>query len=91
MKEQRSLSWSEYAELYNFASDKYEYIEPDVEESDKRMCAIHEFIGVYIDGGTFGVFNARNQFLADFEVLDDAIAYKEENEPENEIWSIEVV
>lgn len=55
------------------------------------MCAIHEFIGVYIDGGTFGVFNARNQFLADFDVLDDAIAYKEENEPKNEIWSIEVV
>jgi len=91
MSEQRSLSMYEYAVLYDFASDKYEYIEPDVEESDKRMCAIHEFIGVYIDGGKFAVFNARNQFLADFEVLDDAIDYKEENEPKNEIWSIEII
>ena len=91
MSEQRSLSWSEYAELYNFASDKYEYIESEKEESDKRMQAIHDFIGTYINGGKFGVFNARNQFLADFEVLDNAIAYKEENEPKNEIWSIEII
>lgn len=91
MSEQRSLSMYEYEVLYDFASDKYEYIESGKEESDKRMQAIHDFIGTYINGGTFAVFNARNQFLADFDVLDDAIAYKDENEPKNEIWSIEII
>lgn len=39
----------------------------------------------------FAVFNERGQFLADFDVLDEAIYYKEENEPKNELWSIECV
>jgi hypothetical protein len=42
-----------------------------------------------INGGKFVVYNSRNQFLADFDVLDDAICYKEENEPKNELFSIE--
>lgn len=35
------------------------------------------------------VLNGRNQFLADFDTLDEAIYYKEENEPKNELFSIE--
>jgi hypothetical protein len=42
-----------------------------------------------MDGGRFVVYNSRNQFLADFDVLDDAIYYKEENESKNELFSIE--
>ena len=87
--EQRELSWYEYADLYYFAESKYEYIEPDIEESELRTQAIHEFIGTYINGGKFFVYNGRNQFLADFDTLDDAISYKEENEPKNELFSIE--
>lgn len=86
MSEQRSLSWGELAELQNFAENKYSYMDEETREQ-----AIFEFVSGYIDGGKFTVFNSRNQFLADFDVLDDAIAYKDENEPKNEIWSIEVV
>lgn len=86
MNKQRSLSWGELAELQNFADNKYSYMDEETREQ-----AIFEFVSGYIDGGKFTVFNSRNQFLADFDVLDDAIAYKDENEPKNEIWSIEVV
>lgn len=89
MSEQRILSWSEYAELYNFASDKYEYIESEKEESDKRMQAIHDFIGTYINGGKFVVYNDRDQPIADFDLLDNAIDYLEENEPKNGLYRIE--
>lgn len=41
------------------------------------------------DNLKFIVYNSRNQFLADFDTLDDAIYYKEENEPKNELFSIE--
>ena len=85
----RDLTDTEFKDVYRFASAKFDYIEPDKEESDKRMCAIYDFIGSYIDGGRFVVYNSRNQFLADFDVLDDAIYYKEENEPKNELFSVE--
>lgn len=87
--EQRELSWGEYADLYYFAESKYEYIEPDIEDSEMKMQAIHDFIGTYINGGKFVVYNGRNQSLADFDTLDEAICYKEENEPKNELFSIE--
>lgn len=86
MSEQRSLSWGELSELQSFAEDKYSYM-----NEETRKLAVFEFVSGYIDGGKFAVYNTRNQFLADFDVLDDAIAYKEENELKNEIWSIEVV
>lgn len=38
----------------------------------------------------FAVFNGRNQFLDYFDTLDDAIHYIEENEPKNELWTIDV-
>lgn len=87
MSEQRSLSYYECFLIADFAAGKYSYIE----DEETREQAVFEFVSGYIDGGKFTVFNSRNQFLADFDVLDDAIAYKEENEPKNEIWSIEVV
>ena len=42
-----------------------------------------------MDGGKFVVYNGINQFLADFDTLDEAIYYKDENEPKNELFSIE--
>ena len=87
MSEHRSLSYSELDEIQMYAADKFGYIE----NHDEWLDAVLGFVGKYINGGKFGVFNARNQFLAEFEVLDDAIAYKEENEPKNEIWSIEII
>ena len=87
MNKQRSLSYSELDEIQMYAADKFGYIE----NHDKWLDAVSDFVARYINGGTFAVFNGRNQFLADFDVLDDAIAYKDENEPKNELWSIEVV
>lgn len=86
MSEQRSLSWGELAELQSFAENKYSYMDEEL-----RVQAVFDFVSVYIDGGKFAVYNERNQFLADFDVLDDAIAYKKENEPKNELWTIEIV
>lgn len=83
--EQIELSWGEYVELSYFAESKYN----DIEDPEMQMQAIHEFIWTYINGGRFVVYNDRNQFLADFDTLDDAITYKEENEPKNEFFSIE--
>ena len=84
-----NLTDTEYMELCRFAADKFEYICPINEYSDERQEAIRNFITTYIDGGKFVVYNSRNQFLADFDTLDDAIHYKEENEPKNELFSIE--
>lgn len=82
---QRNISWGELDELQMFAADKYGYIA----DHEKWLEAISDFAQTYIDGGKFVVYNGRHQFLADFDVLDDAIHYKEENEPKNELFSIE--
>lgn len=82
---QRSISWGELDELQMFAADKFGYID----DHEKWLEAISDFVQTYIDGGRFVVYNSINQFLADFDVLDDAIYYKEENEPKNELFSIE--
>ena len=82
---QRSISWGELTEISGFAEDKFSYIT----EQDELGLAVLDFVGRYIDGGKFVVYNIRNQFLADFDALDDAIYYKEENEPKNELFSIE--
>ena len=82
---QRSISCGELDELQMFASDKFGYID----DHEKLLEAISDFVQTYIDGGRFVVYNSRNQFLAGFDVLDDAIHYKEENEPKNELLSIE--
>ena len=82
---QRSISWSELAEISGFAEDKFSYIT----EQDELNLAVFDFVSRYIDGGRFVVYNSRNQFLADFDTLDEAIYYKEENEPKNELFSIE--
>lgn len=37
----------------------------------------------------FVVYNSRNQFLAEFDLLKDAIEYKDLYEPKNELFSIE--
>ena len=80
-----NISWRELTEISEFAKDKYSYIT----EQNERDLAVLAFVGRYIDGGKFVVYNGINQFLADFDVLDDAIYYKEENEPKNELFSIE--
>jgi hypothetical protein len=82
---QRSISWGELDDLQMFAADKFGYIT----EHEKWLEAISDFVQTYINGGKFVVYNSRNQFLADFDVLDDAIYYKEENEPKNELFCIE--
>ena len=82
---QRNISLSELDELQMFAADKFGYID----DYGKWLEAISDFVQTYIDGGRFVVYNSRNQFLADFDALDDAIYYKEENEPKNELFSIE--
>jgi hypothetical protein len=82
---QRNISWREVTGVSNFAKDKYSYIS----DQKERDLAILDFVGRYMDGGKFVVYNSRNQFLADFDVLDDAICYKEENEPKNELFNIE--
>lgn len=80
-----NISWHEVTDVSNFAKDKYSYIS----DQKERDLAVLEFVGRYMEGGRFVVYNSRNQFLADFDVLDDAIYYKEENEPKNELFSIE--
>lgn len=82
---QRSLAYYECILIADFAAGKYSYIEDD----ELRTQAVFDFVQTYIDGGRFVVYNIRNQFLADFDILDDAIYYKEENEPKNELFSIE--
>lgn len=82
---QRNISWHEVTDVSNFAKDKYSYIS----DQKERDLAILDFVGKYMDGGKFVVYNSRNQLLADFDVLNDAIYYKEENEPKNELFSIE--
>lgn len=52
--------------IADFAAGEYSYIEDD----ELRNQAVFDFVSAYIDGGKFAVFNARNQFLADFDVLD---------------------
>lgn len=81
---QRYISSSELDEVQMFAADKFGYIS----EHGKWLEAISDFVQTYIDCGRFVVYNSRNQFLADFDTLDDAITYKEENEPKNELFSI---
>jgi hypothetical protein len=82
---QRSISWGELDNLQMFAADKLGYIA----EHEKWLEAISNFVQTYIDGGKFVVYNSRNQLLADFDILDDAIHCKEENEPKNELFRIE--
>ena len=82
---QRNMSCSELAQISEYAKNKFSYIGND----NERDLAVLDFCGRYIDGGRFVVYNSRNQFLADFDTLDDAIYYKEENEPKNELFSIE--
>lgn len=80
-----NILWRELTEISEFAKDKYSYIT----EQNERDLAVLNFVGRYIDGGKFVVYNSRNQFLANFDTLDEAIYYKEENEPKNELFSIE--
>lgn len=80
-----NILWRELTEISEFAKDKYSYII----EQNERDLAVLNFVGRYIDGGKFVVYNSRNQFLADFDTLDEAIYYREENEPKNELFSIE--
>ena len=82
---ERYISLSELDEVQMFAADKFGYID----DHEKWLEAISDFVHTYINGGKFVVYNSRNQFLADFDVLDDAIYYKEENETKNELFSIE--
>lgn len=81
----RNFSWVELNKILMFAADKFKYIG----NRDKWVESASEFVRAYIHGGRFVVYNSRNQFLADFDTLDDAIYYKEENEPKNELFSIE--
>lgn len=64
MSEQRSLSYSELDEIQMYAADKFGCIE----NHDEWLQAVFDFVARYIDGGKFAVFNAMNQFLADFEL-----------------------
>lgn len=82
---QRSISYYELMLIADYAASKYIYIEDD----ELMEQAVFDFVQTHINGGRFVVYNSRNQFLADFDVLDDAIYYKEENEPKNELFCIE--
>ena len=82
---QRNISLSELDAVQMFAADKFRYID----DHEKWLEAISDFVNIYMNEGKFVVYNSRNQFLADFDVLDDAIHYKEENEHKNELFSIE--
>ena len=86
MSEQRSISMYEYAILYDFAENKFSSI-PDEET---RTCAIYDWISLYINGSNFLVYNDRNQFKEEFDWIEDALEYIEENEPKNEMWYIEL-
>ena len=82
---QRVISWREIDELQRFSVYKFKHITG----SKNWLEAVSGLIQTYANGGRFVVYNSRNQFLADFDTLDDAIYYKEENEPKNELFSIE--
>lgn len=68
-----------------YAADKY----GGIEDHEAWLNAIRTFTDAYIQGGKFVVYNSRNQFLAEFDTLDEAIYYKEENKPKNDLFSIE--
>lgn len=86
MSEQRSISMKEYAILYDFAEDKFS----SIQEDETRTCAILDWISQYINGSNFCVYNDRNQFKEEFDWIEDALEYIEENEPKNEMWYIEL-
>ena len=71
----------EYAILYDFAEDKFS----SIQDEETRTCAIYD-----INGSNFLVYNDRNQFKEEFDWIEDAIEYIEENEPKNEMWYIEL-
>lgn len=83
---QRNLSWGEYSQICDFAESKFSYMDNE----ELRNQAVFDFIDAYVNGGKIAVFNDRNQFLDHFDTLDDAIRYIEENEPKNELWTIDV-
>lgn len=83
------LTWaSEYDNEHEVTS---EYIWRELKERVSptfKDLSLSDFMdGVY----KYHVLNDRHQFLADFDELDDAIYYVEQNEPKIELWSIEVV
>lgn len=82
---QRYISPDELDEVQMYASEKF----GSIDDHEKWLEAISNFVQTYIDGGKFVVYNGRSQFLADFDTLDEAIYYREENEPKNELFSIE--
>lgn len=86
MSEQRSISMKEYAILCDFAEDKFS----SIQEDETRTCAILDWISQYINGSNFCVYNDRNQFKEEFDWIEDALEYIEENEPKNEMWYIEL-
>lgn len=85
MNEQRNLSWEEYSRLCDFAELKFSHMDEELRDQ-----AVFDLVDTYINGGKFAVFNARNQLLDHFDALDDAMHYVEENEPKNELWTIDV-
>lgn len=87
MNGQRCLTWGELADIQNFAESKFCYIGDEQELTE----SVFSFVDLYINGGKIAVFDAMNQILSVFDTLDDAIHYKEENEPKNDLWRIEVV
>lgn len=86
MSEQRSISMYEYAILYDFAENKFS----SIQEEETRTCAILGWIDQYINGSNFRVYNDRSQFKEEFDWIEDALEYIEENEPKNEMWYIEL-
>ena len=82
----RELSSEEYDQILMYAADKYGYLD----NYEHWLKSIYLFVEAYKEGGKFVVYNDRNQYLSDFDVLDDALCYIEENEPKNEMWKIEV-
>lgn len=68
-----------------YAADKY----GSIRDHEAWLNAIRVFIDTYIQGGKFVVYNANNQPIAHFSLLDDAIDCIEQNEPKNGLYRIE--
>lgn len=86
MTTERNLSWHDLSILGRVAEEKFAHIE----EPETRQSAIYDFVGKYQQGYRVAVFNDRNQFLDDFESIEEAEDYINEHEPKNELWSIDL-
>jgi hypothetical protein len=79
------ITQEELDNIQMYAADKY----GGIENHEAWLNAIRVFVDTYIQGGKFVIYNANNQPIAHFSLLDDAVGYIEERKPNNGLYRIE--